>query len=372
MSLTIVLASILKPVDDVRLYHKIGLSLAKAYPQDQFHFIGFRPKQPPLELVHNVHSHPLYNFKRLSWRRIGAGVRFFRKLWRLKPDIITVATFELLLPAFVYSWFRRVKLVYDVQENYASNVRYTQVFPWVLRLPLAFGIRGIEHLVHKHIRHYLLAENCYAQEMPFLNSKSTIIANKIKLWVEDTPSIRTKGLLVYSGTVSGTYGVFRAISWAKRLYQQQPHICLLIVGHCPQIHELQKLQQLAKKHDFIQLEISSTPIPHEKIIYWLQQAQFALLPYQINRSVKNRIPTKFYECVALQTPMLVQGNEAWTDFVNQYRAGALFDFDNLAQATQQWETVNQQQFYQGITDFSDVYWTSESIKLLEVWKEIRE
>jgi glycosyltransferase involved in cell wall biosynthesis len=372
MSLTIILASILKPANDVRLYSKIGQSLAKAYPQDQFHFIGFRPKQTPLNIAHNVHLHPLYHFKRLSWRRIGAGIRFFRKLWRLKPDIVVVATFELLFPAFVYSWFRKVKLVYDVQENYARNVRYTQVFPWVLRLPLTLGIRGIERLAHWRITHYLLAEACYAQEMPFLQGKSTIIANKINLWAEDAPLSRTKGLLVYSGTVSGAYGVFRAIDWAAKLHQQQPHICLLIVGHCPQTHDWQRLQQLAEKHDFIRLEISQTPVPHEKIIHWLQQAQFALLPYQINRSVKNRIPTKFYECVALQTPMLIQHNEAWTDFVTQYKAGTLLDFDDLAQANQQWETVNPQRFYQGITNVSGVYWADEAIKLLDVWKQIRE
>lgn len=372
MSFTIILASILKPVDDVRLYGKIGQSLAKAYPQDQFHFVGFRPKQTPPEVAHNVHLHPLYHFKRLSWRRIGAGIRFFRKLWRLKPDIIVVATFELLLPAYVYSWFCKVKLVYDVQENYARNVRYTQVFPEVLRLPLALGIRGIERLVHRCIKQYLLAETCYAQEMPFLQGKSTVIANKISLRVEGTPPHRTKGLLVYSGTVSGAYGVFRAINWATKLHQRQTHICLLIVGHCPQERDWQRLQQLAEKHAFVQLEISQTPVPHQKIVYWLQQAQFALLPYQINRSVKNRIPTKFYECVALKTPMLVQHNEAWEDFVTRYKAGKLLNFDDLAQATQQWETANQQGFYQGIEDISDVYWAEESIKLLGVWEEIRE
>lgn len=371
MSLNIVLASILKPVNDVRLYHKIGQSLAKEYPQDQFHFIGFRPKHQPSSLAHNVELHPLYNFKRLSWRRIGAGMRFFRKLWQLKPNIIVVATFELLLPAYVYSWFWKVKLVYDVQENYAHNVRYTQVFPWLLRLPLALGIRGIERLVHGRITHYLLAENCYAEEMPFLQAKSTIIANKINALSKQVFLPKTKDLLVYSGTVSSTYGVFRAIAWVEKLHQQHPNISLLIIGHCPQASDWDRLQQLAQKHAFIQLEVSKTPVPHQNIMDRLQQAQFTLLPYQINQSVKNRIPTKFYECVALQTPMLVQKNEAWTALIEQYKAGVMLDFDDLMQAPQQWQVINEQGFYQKIIDTTGVYWKNEAIKLLNVWKEIR-
>ncbi|EAY28002.1 glycosyltransferase family protein [Microscilla marina] len=371
MSRTIVLASILKPVNDVRLYQKIGQSLAQHSPQDTFHFIGFCSAKTTQPLAKNVHFHPLYKFNRLSWTRLGAGIRFLRKLWRLKPQVVVVATFELLLPVYLYSWFRKVHIVYDVQENYYRNVRYTQVFAWWLRLPLAWGIRAIERLVHPKIRHYLLAEACYLTEMPFVQTKSTVVANKINRLTQVRDGQRTTGLLVYSGTVSEGYGVFSAIEWAKTLHQQVPAIRLVIVGHCPKAQDWQRLQQLATQNSFIQLATSRTPVPHARIIAHLQQAHFALLPYRVNQSVKNRIPTKFYECVALQTPMLVQTNEAWRGFIQQYDAGQLLDFDHLAVAPQYWSQACQQHFYQHKANTTEIYWETEEVKLLKVWEKIR-
>ncbi|WP_299458986.1 hypothetical protein [uncultured Microscilla sp.] len=372
MSLTIVLASILKPVNDVRLYQKIGQSLAQRFPQDTFHLIGFCPANTPYPLAKNVHFHPLYKFSRLSWARLGAGIRFLRKLWQLKPQVVVVATFELLLPVYLYSWFRKVHIVYDVQENYYRNVRYTQVFAWWLRLPLAWGIRAIERLVHPNIKHYFLAEACYLTEMPFVQTKSTVVANKINRLMQITSNQRTTGWLVYSGTVSEAYGVFSAIEWVKALHPQVPTVRLVIVGHCPQAQDWQRLQQLAAQYSFIQLEVSRTPVPHARIIAHLQQAHFALLPYQINQSVKNRIPTKFYECVALQTPMLVQINEAWAGFIQRYDAGLLLDFDHLADAPHHWTQACQQHFYPHEANTTEIYWETEEAKLLKVWKKIRQ
>jgi len=329
MKPTIVLASILKPVNDVRLYQKIGQALAKKYPGHDFHFIGFASKTPTLSKSTRVYFHPLYAFKRLSKQRFFAGIRFFQKLWRLKPQIVVVATFELLLPVYVYRWFRRVHIVYDVQENYYRNVRYTQVFPLILRWPVANCIRLIERFCHHQISQYLLAEACYYQEMPFMQRKATIVANKVKRFSGPTQS-RVPGQVVYSGTISKDYGVFRAIDWVTQLHQTYADISLVIIGFCPNPRDWEHLQSLLQKHAFIRLIGGQEMVPHLEIMKTLQQAQFALLPYYTNQSVAGRIPTKFYECAALQTPMLIPTNPAWENFIIKYPAGALVSAPHLA------------------------------------------
>ncbi len=369
MKPTIVLASILKPVDDVRLYQKIGRALATKYPDHGFHFIGFRPASEPDYKPPNVHFHPLYHFKRLSLHRLLAGPRFFRKLWRLKPSIVVVATFELLLPVYFYSWFCKVKIMYDVQENYARNVRYTQVFPMILRWPLAQSIRLIERFCHHRIAQYLLAETCYAQEMPFMKRKATVVANKVQRSVL-SPVSRIKGRLVYSGTISRDYGVFRAIAWATQLHQIDPDITLNIIGFCPNHHDWEQLQTLLKMYPFIRLTGGQQMVPHSEIMMALQQAQFAVLPYDINQSVAGRIPTKFYECAALQTPMLAQANPAWQRFINDYPAGALIDFDDIAKVAQVWENVQQYTYYKKLPTPEDIFWESEAKQLLKAWEKI--
>lgn len=368
MKQTIVLASILKPVDDVRLYRKIGQSLARHYPKDSFHFIGFASSAATNPLP-NVQFHPLYNFKRLSLMRFGAGWRFLRKLRQLKPNVVVVATFELLLPACIYSLFRKVTIVYDVQENYYLNVRYTRVFPVFIRLPLALVIRAIEQLAHSKVSRYLLAETCYSSEMPFMKTKSTIIANKI-FPLSISSHSRIPGLLVYSGTISRAYGVFEVIDWVIRLHQSNPQIHLHIIGHCPKANEREKLHRLQKQHAFINITAGQVPVPHAQIISQLQQAHFALLPYQVNQSIQHRIPTKFYECVALQTPMLVQPNKAWQTFMKNYNAGAFVDFGDLSTAKENFNQSSQKKYYRNAADTSAIYWENEERKLLKIWQQI--
>ncbi len=41
---------------------------------------------------------------------------------------------------------------------------------------------------------------------------------------------------------------------------------------------------------------------------------FVVMPYIINKSYEKRIPTKFYECLAYDLPMIIQKNKYWEDF----------------------------------------------------------
>lgn len=372
MKQVVVLASILKPVNDVRLYEKIGKTLAKNSPEDVFHLIGFQPFTLSSPSLPNIHFHPIFSFKRLSLARFKTGFSFFRKLWQLKPDIVVVATFELLFPVCIYTWFRKTKLVYDVQENYYRNVRYTQVFPRWLRIPIASMIRGIERLVHYRIRRYFLAEDCYFHEMPFMQSKGVVIANKLQATIQSSPLHRSKikKQFVYTGTISRDYGIFRAIEWVRRLYAEDPAVRLIIIGYCPKTQDWEQLQALQQQHTFITLIGGKHLVSHDQILQALQQATFALLPYHINQSVENRIPTKFYECVATQTPMLVQMNQAWNDFIQQYQAGTLIDFQNLSQATELWRHIEQKVYYNNLPKHPAIYWKDEALKLLETWNNL--
>lgn len=368
--MNIVLASILKPVDDVRLYHKIGLSLANHFPEQNFHFIGFVSNSLPTSPPPNVHFHPIYRFRRLSIKRLFAGVRFFKKLWRLKPKTVVVATFELLLPAYVYSWFRKVKIVYDVQENYYRNVRYTQVFPAFLRWLIATSIRMVERICHHKISQYLLAETCYYEEMPFMQKKALVLENKVKK-TSIVHQPRQKNQLVYSGTISSDYGVFRAIDWATKLHQIDAQIRLVIVGFCPNPKDWEKLQKCLKQHSFIRLIGGKQPVPHAQIMQELQQATFAVMPYYVNKSVAGRIPTKFYECAALQTPILVQSNLGWNAFIEAYPAGKFVDFDDLTNVVNVWQIAQQTNYYQKFPSDEDIYWEHEVTNLLSKMEEIK-
>src|SRR5687768_5179462 len=89
---TIVIASVLKPIDDSRMYEKIGLSLACTGQYD-VHIIGCESSA-----IQNskAKQHPIKKFRRVSLGRLMAPWRILFKTLSLKPDVFIIATHELL------------------------------------------------------------------------------------------------------------------------------------------------------------------------------------------------------------------------------------------------------------------------------------
>jgi glycosyltransferase involved in cell wall biosynthesis len=299
----IILASVLKSCEDVRLYHKIAHSIAKS----------------GVGKVEVWGQGNLFRFKRLGIRRIWANLTFFLALWRAKPSVVIVATFELLPAGVLYKWLKGGKLGYDVQENYIYNVLYTRVFPIGLRYVLAFWIRAIEKCALPFVDFVWVAEKCYLTEMLFLQKKAVFLPNKTLIKPEPlgVPNIEEIKML-YSGNVSIDYGVVEAIHWVKSILPAFPNARLYVVGHCPKAEDFQALQGLASQHSFLTLEIQETPIAHETIVAHMRQADWLLMPYQINKSVAGRIPTKFYEALALGKRMIVTEHGVWQTFMQDF------------------------------------------------------
>src|SRR3954470_4064071 len=91
----IVLASVLKPVDDTRMFEKMAKSLA-AINQFEIFIIGF-PTQRNIN-HQNITTISYPYFTRLSIRRLAARWKYFRHLLAIKPDVIIFNTHELIIP----------------------------------------------------------------------------------------------------------------------------------------------------------------------------------------------------------------------------------------------------------------------------------
>src|SRR5690606_8100328 len=147
---TLVIASVLKPVNDTRLFEKFGLSISQTNKYE-VNIIGFCSKK--LQYFPSIHFHPLFNFPRNSWKRLLSSWKYYKTLLKLKPDIIIVTTSELLLVTVVYKILFGAEIYYDIQENYYRNIRFTDTYLQLLRLPLATFVRGIEYLTSPFIEH---------------------------------------------------------------------------------------------------------------------------------------------------------------------------------------------------------------------------
>ena len=179
--ISLVIASVLKPVDDPRMYEKFARSLA-ATGRYAVNIIGFLPRKEVTDK--EIRFYPLFDFHRLSGKRLLANFKCYQALQSIQPQIIIVTTPE-LYPAVAL--FQRKHsgcvVLYDIQENYDRNIHYNQGFGWPWKNGMRWMVRQVERRLIRRAKQYLLAERGYVQEMPQLPPERTvIIQNKVVLF----------------------------------------------------------------------------------------------------------------------------------------------------------------------------------------------
>ncbi|MBC6609710.1 glycosyltransferase [Hymenobacter sp. BT507] len=367
---TFLLASVLKPLDDTRMFGKFGRTLAER-PGVQVHVAGRRAPHPP-DAPANLHTHELLAGSRLSWHRLAAQWRYWRLLQRVQPQLVVVHAPELLPLTLLWcSQGRNRHYIYDVRENYALNILTQQVYPRVLRQLLARLVRGIETAAARRATALVLAERSYAEELPFAEpTRTVVLENKYQPPPGELLPAPTHILplppapleLLYSGTISELNGVFDAIAFTHAFRRVWPTARLTIIGFCHQPEVLHRLQQaMAAAPDALTLIGGDRLVPHREVVRVIGQSHLGLLPYRPHPSTWRCLPTKLFEYAAQGLPMLLPNNALWLTAAHAY--GAALPCPDFAQppAEQLAEALRRTRFYpKGIP--KEVFWATEAAK----------
>ncbi len=321
----IVLASILKPVNDTRMFEKMGISLANS-EKYEIHIIGYPTETKFFES--KIQFHPLPAFRRLSVGRLLARLKTLQILINVKPELILVTTHELLGVAILNRIIFGSKIIYDVQENYWLNIRHTNAFPRILRGLIAFLVRAKELVTAPFVSRFILAEKCYAEELNFVRDKFSIIENKCKIpegFVRklDPDFIR----LIFTGTLAESTGIFQAIDLAKKLHAFESKIRLDIIGFCAQPKLIRKIEKAISQDSYITLVGGGNFVSHSIIRDAIATANFGLICYPPSPHLENKIPTKLFEYLACHLPILLQDHERWVQMCLPCKASIKVDFE---------------------------------------------
>ena len=355
----IVIASVLKPVNDPRAFAKLGLSLCET---NKYHLniIGFFAKN--VINFKNVKFTPICNAYRLHPKRLLASKNFLRELKSYRPDLVVVTTYE-LLPAAIWGKKRyRYKLIYDVQENYSFNILDHRSLPFGLRQLAAYLVRAIEKRASPYIDHFIYAEQSYVNELAFAGDY-TVLQNKFQGPVYQVSPYRldhkSRFHFIISGTITPSYGIEEAMDWFSHLSRQYEGSQLTIIGHVTLPSFRQKIENIAVTIPGILLKISSKPVASSEILSALEDADIVLLPYRQKASIQYKIPTKLFEVLAMGKPVIHSKNAQWSEMIQRYPAGSGIDFTETSSAPAQFETFLSQTFY--LTPPSpDLTWNSVS------------
>jgi glycosyltransferase involved in cell wall biosynthesis len=310
----IAIASVLKPVDDTRMFEKLAQSLAQSGSYE-IHVFGYPTKIT--STFPDIYLHASKSFNRLSFRRIIQPFILLKKLLQLKPKSLIVSTHELLLVSVILKLITGCSIYYDVQENYYRNILYANAFPIWLRVPIAWFVRIKELVSSPFITKFILAETGYSKELSFVQRKFVVLENKFKkpTHLPVRTKVKTDDLikLLFSGTLNEATGVFDAIDLAKNLHRSNNHIQLTLIGYCSKPSTYLRIQQEISDSDFINLKSGNELVPHSEIIKEIQKADVGIIAYPVTRITENRMPTKLFEYLGCGLPVLLPHHKPWTD-----------------------------------------------------------
>lgn len=362
----IVIASVLKPVDDTRMFEKMGVSIARSGRYEVF-IIGF----PSLSKVSfpGIHFIQLKSFPRLSLQRWFAKWQVFAKVWKLKPSILIVNTHELLFPVLWLKVILSTHILYDVRENYFRNILHSGSFPPLVQWPLALLVRFKEKLLAPSIDHFFLAEKAYENELKFHRGSWTVVENKT--WIPNTMQERKiepgKIRLLFSGTLAESTGVFRAIQLSKELHRIEPSICLTIIGYAALRNVQEKIRREIHSCPFINLIGGDRLVPHSEIVDSILNSDAGIISYPVAPHTQNSTPTKLFEYLQCKLPIIQEAHWPWVQRYEKYQPFIFFDFSkgNPAKLLNDLKTKS---FYP--TTPQDVSWESEEGKLLKALEDL--
>jgi glycosyltransferase involved in cell wall biosynthesis len=354
----IVLASVLKPVNDPRMFEKLGQSLSRDF---EVHILGTKGDSSNDKAIF---FHPLFDYARFSLNRILAPLKILQKILLIKPAIVIVCTHELLWMVLIAKIFLRCKVIYDIQENYFRNILYTNAFPPILRVFVALYVRSKEWITAPFVNTFFLAEAGYAHELKFPGTKKVILENKVKkinLPVQEKWNSKDQNLhLLFSGTLANTTGIFIAIDLATKLHDLDHTIRLHILGFSPMRTVQREIKNCIRDKSYIYFDESHEPVPHHEIIQAVQMADVGIIAYPPNLSTENRIPTKLFEYLGYKLPILLVNHSPWLEICQPYNAAIPVDLNDL-KVPQMLDTIKQGNFYKN--EPAGVFWETEENKL---------
>ena len=336
--MVVLLASVLKPVDDTRMRGKFAETLVER-PNVHVHIAGRRTGTAVESMMAGntprICLHGIFSGPRLSLGRLVAQGRYWRLLRVLKPDMVIVHAPELLPPTLLWQRLGRGrKFIYDIRENYALNVSTQGVYRGLVRRGLAAGLRWVEARGARRAAAVVLAEASYADELPFLRGlppgRVAVLENKYQPAPGEARPSQPRPLpapheplrLLYSGTISELNGVREAVALAEALHRIRPGGAVLtVIGFCQQPALVAELEAWARTSAVVRLVGGGVPVPHAAIVAEIGRSHLGLAPYRPHPSTARCRPTKLFEYLAHGLPVLIGPNALWERLLEQHDAG---------------------------------------------------
>ncbi|WP_045688214.1 glycosyltransferase family 4 protein [Hymenobacter sp. AT01-02] len=246
-----------------------------------------------------------------------------------KPDVIWGISTPLTAAwaAAQVARLRRVPWVFEVQDLWPS-------FPIAMgAVPNLFAQRrlfDLEKSLYQSARHVLPLSpdmTSYVRQLGISADKVTTVLNGTDLdlaacatsaavaALRQQQGLEGQRVILYAGTFGRANAIPTLLAAAVQLAPQHPDVTWLFMGHG--FHQ-EIVEQAAATYPFIRLV---APQPRHAVFTWFRLADVAVVSFLGLPVLDANSPAKFYDSLAVGTPVIVT-NAGWTKtFVEQHRCG---------------------------------------------------
>ncbi len=336
MSKVIILSSILKPWNEVRIYERMARSINRL-DDVEIHVSG-TPPDSEFKPEPTIFPHELFATKNRKRSRLKKGLETFRIWKELKPDLIIITTPELIPWAVLLKLFSSVKVIYDVQEHYQKNITFQRVYVGWKKQLLLLTIWIIEHQLGKLMNGYFLAEKSYLHQLPFKHSLCAIVENKTANITIEEP-LKDKDLLLFTGIISDYSGIRQAVEIYKKLKANHFDLRLRIAGFSYNNDHIVWLKEEAQKDSSIELIGINKFVDHHIIVESILKASLGIICHEYSELSSERIPTKLYEYSHYQLPFLVQEHTTWSEVGTALGGAIPMNFESPLEEYPTWKDL---------------------------------
>ncbi|MBC8190857.1 MAG: glycosyltransferase [Candidatus Marinimicrobia bacterium] len=353
------------PWNDVRIYHKQAVSLAKKFSVELH-----APATFSYEEENNVRIFGLPQWSS-KMSRVRTFVILFWRILRSKADVFHFHDPELILLGLFAKFIKGKCVVYDVHENTRQLIRERNWIPEIFRGALFWIFSMLESASMRYFDSIILAEDSYQSFMP----ENSHIIHNYPLWEENGNTSKTIDV-IYVGGVLKERGAIEMVKIAASLKSEYPGFLMKIVG--PISGRMKEtLSQLIFDNDLTENVVLSGRLDYQVAMQDIAGSKIGLAILHPIDNYIDSLPTKLFEYMRFGVPYIASDFEYWRSLFENDNAGYFIPHDNIPLAVEKIkyllrnDTIRAEFGRRGMALAKHKYsWESEEKQLFHVYAEI--
>lgn len=268
-------------------------------------------------------------------KRILGFVRVFNIVKRLNCDVIHFHDPELIPTGLLLKIFTNKKVVYDVHEDYPSQMLTKFYLPGYIRKPLHWTMKILEWLSGKVFDHIIVADQAVYKHFP--PKKTTILFNYPSLSNLSESDAQLMDIKKeYDIIFPGSMAKFTAkliLDVMKSAKDKGVVLKCLLISPFKFDGGKEWVKAIAKKYGIFDNLTLMDRIPPYDVPVYLSKTKIGLIPLPDTPKMRSNIPTKMFEYMYYKLPVITGELPPCGYYLNQDEFGFMVKWDSVEEYT---------------------------------------